>query len=48
MAQVAQIDITSEQMNWEFEMIPVIGNHIVKLGNGENIAQKFQSLVCFL
>jgi cell division protein FtsQ len=44
MSQVAQIDITAER---NFEMIPVIGNHLVKLGNGENIAQKFRRLMVF-
>jgi cell division protein FtsQ len=44
MAQVAQIDITPENT---FEMIPVVGNHLVKLGNGENIAQKFYRLMVF-
>ena len=33
--------------SWEFEMVPVIGNHIVKLGNGENIEQKFNRLFIF-
>jgi len=31
MSQVAQIDITPER---NFEMVPVVGNHLVKLGNG--------------
>ena len=31
-AQVAQIDITADR---ELEMIPVVGNHIVKLGKPE-------------
>ncbi len=44
MSQVAQIDITAER---KFEMVPVIGNHLVKLGNGENIAQKFYRLRVF-
>ena len=44
MSQVAQIDITTEQ---NFEMIPVVGNHIVKLGNGENIDKKFNRLMIF-
>ena len=44
MSQVAQIDITPER---DFEMIPVIGNHLVKLGNGENIARKFRRLMLF-
>ena len=33
--------------SWEFEMIPVVGNHIVKLGDGENIEQKFNRLFIF-
>ncbi|HEY6062175.1 MAG TPA: hypothetical protein VIV35_01125 [Chitinophagaceae bacterium] len=44
MSQVAQIDITAER---QFEMVPVIGNHLVKLGNGEDIAQKFYRLLVF-
>ncbi len=44
MSQVAQIDITAER---KFEMVPVIGNHLVKLGDGENIAQKFNRLLLF-
>ena len=42
--QVSQIDITAD---WNFEMIPVVGNHLVKLGNGEEIAQKFHRLFVF-
>ena len=34
-------------MVWKFEMVPVIGNHIVNLGNGENIEQKFNRLFIF-
>ena len=44
MSQVAQIDITEQQ---NFEMIPVVGNHVVKLGNGENIDKKFNRLMIF-
>ena len=33
--------------SWEFEMVPVIGNHIVKLGDGENIEHKFNRLFIF-
>jgi cell division protein FtsQ len=44
MSQVAQIDITTDR---QFEMIPVVGNHLVKLGNGENIDQKFRRLMMF-
>src|SRR6185369_5972269 len=38
MSQVAEINIT-EQRN--FEMTPTVGNHLVKLGNGEDIEKKF-------
>lgn len=44
MAQVSQIDITGSR---EFEMIPVVGNHTVKLGNGENIDRKLHRLYIF-
>jgi cell division protein FtsQ len=48
-SQVAQIDVTRSHADgsWEFEMVPVIGNHLVKLGNGENIVQKFRRLFIF-
>lgn len=44
MSQVAQIDITPGR---NFEMIPVVGNHLVKLGNGENMDKKFHRLMVF-
>jgi cell division protein FtsQ len=44
MSQVAQIDISPEK---KLEMFPVVGNHIVKLGNSENIAEKFRRLMVF-
>ncbi len=44
MAQTEQIDITEER---NFEMIPTIGNHIVKLGNGDDIDKKFHRLLIF-
>jgi len=50
MAQTAQIDITpvpSISSEWNFEMIPVVGNHTVKLGDGENIDEKFHRLMVF-
>jgi cell division protein FtsQ len=48
-SQVAQIDITADcgAGCWEFEMIPVVGRHVVKLGDGNNIDQKFQRLFAF-
>jgi cell division protein FtsQ len=44
MSQAAQIDITPES---NFEMIPVVGNHIIKLGSGENMDQKLHRLFIF-
>lgn len=43
-AQVAQVDVNSEG---EFDMMPLVGNHMVKLGNGENVAKKFNRLMVF-
>lgn len=43
-AQVAQVYITP---NRTFEMVPVVGNHLVILGNGEDIEQKFKRLYTF-
>lgn len=44
MSQVAQIDISEEG---KFDMIPVVGNHLVKLGNGNDISKKFSRLMVF-
>lgn len=44
MSQVAQIDITPERT---LEMMPVVGNHTVKLGNAEHIDKKFRRLLVF-
>jgi cell division protein FtsQ len=44
MSQVAQIDITTDRT---FEMVPSVGNHIVRLGNGENISAKLNRLMIF-
>jgi cell division protein FtsQ len=43
-AQVSQIDITVDR---EFEMIPLVGNHIVKLGKGDQVEKKFHRLFVF-
>ena len=43
-SQVAQIDITAER---NFEMIPVVGNHLVKLGKSEELNKKFNRLMVF-
>lgn len=48
-SQVAQIDIVTDcgAGCWEFEMVPVVGRHIVRLGTAENIEQKFHRLFAF-
>lgn len=47
-SQVSQLDINSCGPDcWEFDMIPLIGNHIVKLGDAENIDKKFDRLFIF-
>src|SRR5262249_3457765 len=43
-AQVSQIDITPRS---EFEMIPVIGDHTVTLGNADELDTKFKHLYAF-
>jgi cell division protein FtsQ len=43
-AQVGQIDITTER---KFELILVIGDHIIKLGDGENVEEKLNRLYVF-
>lgn len=44
MSQVSQIDITPDRV---FEMIPVVGHHVVKLGRGDDLALKFRRLLIF-
>jgi len=43
-AQVAQIDITPQHT---YEMIPVLGNQVIRLGNADDIAGKFKRLFAF-
>ena len=42
--QIEQIDITQART---FEMIPLVGNHIVTLGDGNDIEKKFAKLFIF-
>jgi len=44
MSQVAQINITPGR---NFELSPVVGNHLIKLGNGDDIEKKFNRLMIF-
>ncbi|NTS40238.1 FtsQ-type POTRA domain-containing protein [Flavisolibacter sp. BT320] len=43
-AQVGQIDITPER---KFELIPLVGNHVIRLGSGYNTAEKLEKLMVF-
>src|SRR5258708_36883538 len=43
-AQVAQVDITPQHT---YEMIPVLGNQVIRLGNAENLDGKFKRLFTF-
>ncbi|MCW3117743.1 MAG: hypothetical protein JWM28_1825 [Chitinophagaceae bacterium] len=44
LSQVSEIDITPER---NFEMVPLVGNHLVKIGDAENLDQKFHRLFLF-
>jgi len=44
MSQVAEININEDR---NFEMTPTVGNHLVKLGNGDDIEKKFNRLYIF-
>ncbi|MBI3137282.1 MAG: hypothetical protein HYZ15_01720 [Sphingobacteriales bacterium] len=44
LAQVAQIDIEPDRT---IEMIPVVGNHVVKMGEGDHIERQFSRLMAF-
>ena len=44
MAQVDQVDITSRN---EFEIMPKVGDHVIRFGNGEDIEGKFGRLMLF-
>ncbi|MBN9379811.1 MAG: hypothetical protein J0H74_03535 [Chitinophagaceae bacterium] len=44
MAQVAQLDITSERT---FELVPTVGNHLIGFGDGNDYEAKFHRLFVF-
>lgn len=44
MAQVSQVDITPHRT---YEMIPVLGNQVIELGNADNLDKKFDRLFSF-
>ncbi len=43
-AQVGQVDITPER---KFEIIPVIGDHIIRLGDADNLENKMSRVLLF-
>jgi cell division protein FtsQ len=44
MAAIEQVNITADR---RFQMVPVIGNHIVEFGDGNDYEQKFRRLLVF-
>lgn len=44
MSQISQVDITADR---NFELSPVVGNHLIKIGNGEDLDKKFNRLLVF-
>lgn len=44
MSEVAQVDITTDK---NFELSPVVGNHLIKLGDGKDLDKKFNRLMIF-
>jgi cell division protein FtsQ len=44
MSQVAQVDITADKC---FELSPVVGDHLIKVGDGKDLEKKFNRLMIF-
>jgi cell division protein FtsQ len=44
MAQISQVDITPDNT---FEMIPVVGGHVIDFGDGTDYDKKFRRLLLF-
>ena len=42
--QIAQIDVTP---SGTFELLPVVGNHIIRIGRSENLEEKLSNLMLF-
>jgi len=43
-AQIAQVDVTP---SGTFELVPVIGNHIIRIGNADDLHEKLGNLLLF-
>jgi cell division protein FtsQ len=47
-AQIGQVNLVSSgPKDWEFELVPLIGSHLIRLGNAESMEQKFNRLYQF-
>ena len=47
-SQVTQVDLVScGPACWEMEMVPLVGDHVVKLGTSEDLKSKFERLYLF-
>ena len=44
MAQIDQVDITPTDT---FELIPKLGNQVIRFGNADNYEEKFNKLLAF-
>ncbi|HET9746285.1 MAG TPA: hypothetical protein VFP97_11270 [Chitinophagaceae bacterium] len=44
MSQISQVDITQDR---DFELSPVVGDHLIKLGDAKDLDQKFNRLMIF-
>ncbi len=44
MAQIAQVDVTQQRT---YEIIPLLGNQLIKIGDAENLDEKFAKLMGF-
>jgi cell division protein FtsQ len=44
MSQISQVDITQDR---NFELSPVVGHHLIKLGDGKELEKKFDRLMIF-
>src|SRR6185503_16959345 len=42
--QTAQVNITNEG---NYEIIPVVGNQVIRIGNADNLDEKFTKLIAF-
>ncbi len=43
-AQIVQVDLGSDR---NFDMVPLVGNHLIHFGNGDHVQEKFERLAIF-